>query len=469
MLRTVCSLFPFRPLMLFFAAMSIGQAQEALPPPIPTSSYSIDLQRLSKVDDFKLYGIRNTQELEFTLRQDQVVTNAALNLAFTPSPALITKLSHLRAYLNDELVGVVPVQEMQPGQLQKHSLNLDTRFMKTFNRVRLEFVGHYADICEDLAHSSLWLDISKQTNIVINQQSLALANELSLFPERLLDMGDMQKQELPFVVAGSPATRQLRSASVLASYFGVKARWRKISFPVSYDTLPDGHAIVFAPNDARPGFLLGYPKVDGPTVDMISAPDNPYQKLLLIMGRNDDDIDTAVSALALGGRLFRGQSVRINEVQQVSARRPYDAPNWIPTDRPVLLSELTEYAHQLEVTGLRPPPITLNLNLPPDLFVWRNDGIPMQIRYRHTAPKSSDDSRLTLSLNGRFVDSYPLESESQKSSLANMRISVLGNDPGGAAESLQIPALKIGARNQIRFDFAYGSTLGSSQRDSCRT
>src|SRR5690606_40517737 len=115
------------------------------------------------------------QTLEFTLRSDQMVSHASLNLVFTPSPALLPKLSHLRVYLNDELMGVVPVDEALAGRQQRHALALDPQFLASFNRVSLEFVGHYTDICEDLAHSSLWLDISRQTHIVINQQALPLA------------------------------------------------------------------------------------------------------------------------------------------------------------------------------------------------------------------------------------------------------------------------------------------------------
>ncbi len=436
---------------------------------LPVQSYELGLSQLAPGVDFKLYGIRNTQHLEFSLRRDQLVMDAVLNLVFTPSPALLPKLSHMRVYLNQELMGVVQLDDNQSRKPQKHSLPLDPTLLTSFNRVRIEFVGHYTETCENLAHSSLWLDISGKTNITINQQTLPLANDLSYFPEPFLDTQDMQVQHLPFVFSASPAIAELRAAAVLASYFGMKAQWRQLSFPTFYDQLPPKNAVVFATNEARPAFLSGYPKVSGPTVDMISAPDNPYQKLLLILGRGEEDINAAVSALASGGPLLRGQSVRIEETPTFAPREPYDAPNWIPTDRPVFLSELVSYPGQLEVTGLRPPAINMPLNLPPDLFVWRNNGIPLQLRYRYTAPKVSDESRLTLSLNGRFLDSYLLEASDHKSSLTRMRLQVLGNDTVASNESLLIPALKIGARNEIRFNFSFASTVGNTQQDGCRT
>ncbi|MEB2400575.1 MAG: cellulose biosynthesis cyclic di-GMP-binding regulatory protein BcsB [Alcaligenaceae bacterium] len=462
--RASCSWF-----LALLAVLALAHAPLRAQELKPGKSLTLDLPRLAQGSEFKLYGIRNRQVLEFTLRSDQLVTQADLNLVFTPSPALLPKLSHLRVYLNDELMGVVPVDEALAGRQQRHTLALDPQFLASFNRVSLEFVGHYTDICEDLAHSSLWLDISRQTNIVIDQQALPLANDLAYFPEPFFDKNDMAAQELPFVFAGTPSMARLQAASVLASYFGSQAKWKSLRFPVSYGALPSGHAVILAVNGQRPEVLRSYPDVDGPTVEMISAPDNPHQKLLLVLGRDDEDLSTAVAGLALGGPLFRGQSVRVDEVATLAPRKPYDAPNWMPTDRPVQFSELREYPNQFEAEGLRPPPITLRLNLPPDLFVWRNNGIPMDIRYRYTAPRTEDDSRLTLSLNGRYVDSYPLAPEAAHTGLARIRLPVLGNDAATSDESLIIPALKIGTHNEIRFDFSYASTLGASQQGMCKT
>ncbi|NYT63867.1 cellulose biosynthesis cyclic di-GMP-binding regulatory protein BcsB [Alcaligenaceae bacterium] len=445
------------------------QARSDIRARAPQQSYRVMLAELAQGDSFQLQGVRNTQELQFTLRRDQLVESASLNLVFTPSPALLPRLSHLRVYLNDEMMGVVPVESANPGQQLSHAVPLDARLMTSFNRVRLEFVGHYTDICEDLTHTSLWLDVSRKTHIAINQQALATTNDLSFFPEPFFDARDMKPQEVPFVFSSAPGTQGLRAAGILASYFGSQAKWRTIRFPAHYNKLPTQHAIVFAANDARPDLLKSYPQVQGPTVDLISHPDNPYFKLLLVLGRNDEDLVAAASALAVGGPLFRGQSVSVDEVLELAPREPYDAPNWTPTDRPVLFSELADYPGQLEVSGLRPHPITLNLNLPPDLFVWRNNGIPLQILYRYSPPKTSDESRLTLSLNDRFVDSYNLHAGNDKGVLTRMRLPLLGNDRSADNENLLIPALKIGAHNSIRFDFAFASTIGSSQRDMCQT
>lgn len=439
-------------------------------PEPPRRNYSLTLQQLSPMNDFKLYGISNLQNLEFTLARNQLVTKASLELVFTPSPALLPRVSHLRVYLNDELMQTVPIQVDPPGQQQSQSIPLDPAYLSTYNRIRIEFVGHYTEICEDLTSSALWLDLSRRTHVAIQEQALLVANELSYFPEPFLDTNDMLAQAIPFMLPAKPSTQQIEVATTLASYFGTMARWRDVQFPVTFDELPrKDHAIVFATNDQRPGFLKDYPPVEQATVDIISAPDNPFQKLLLILGRNDHDLKTAVQALTLGGSLFRGQSVQVDAVDHLAPRKPYDAPNWIPTTRPVYFSELVDYPGQLEVSGLRPRPLRLNVNVPPDLFVWRSNGIPLDLLYRYTSPVRADESRLTLTLNNRFVSSYSLRPADDKSTLAQMRLQVIGNDAVSDSASLTVPAFKIGAQNQLGMDFSFVTTGSGAQAGTCQT
>ncbi|RRW57077.1 cellulose biosynthesis cyclic di-GMP-binding regulatory protein BcsB, partial [Stutzerimonas stutzeri] len=151
------------------------------------------------------------------------------------------------------------------------------------------------------------------------------------------------------------------------------------------------------------------------------------------------------------------------------ARKPYDAPNWIRTDRAVQLAELIDYPQQLQVSGLQPYPITLDVNLPPDLFVWRNQGIPLQTRYRYTPPVTTDESRLNISVNDQYISSIPLQGSDSRSSVENLRLTVLASDSTAESEKLLVPALKMGMRNKVRFEFNFASKLGNAQRDRCQT
>lgn len=63
-----------------------------------------------------LRGINPNGSIEFGMRSDEVVTKAMLNLEYTPSPSLLPVQSQLKVYLNDELMGVLPVTKEQFGK-----------------------------------------------------------------------------------------------------------------------------------------------------------------------------------------------------------------------------------------------------------------------------------------------------------------------------------------------------------------
>ena len=445
---------------------------------LPSWPVTYTFEQLGRASDSLLLGISSAEQVEFSLRRDRIASDASLQLEYTPSPALIPTISHIRVYLNDVLMGVVPIEKDQLGRKTTQKMALDPRLISDFNRVRLEFVGHYTDICEDPANSTLWVNISRGSGITLQEQALSVQNDLAFFPLPFFDPRNSSKLELPFVFAANPTLGEQKAAAILASYFGSQSNWRGAHFPVLLDNLPGVQSkdaiqptVVFATNDHRPAFMSDlekFPAVTAPVVEMIDHPDAPYSKILLVMGRNEEDLATAAKALALGGHLLRGSRVTIDKVEELQPRKPYDAPAWMRTDRPVRFAELISYAQQLQVSGLQPRPITLDINLPPDLFVWRNQGIPLRTQYRYTAPANSDDSNLSISLNDQFITSLPLKRK-DTSNLEELRLSVLSNDTANVNDKLIVPSLKIGDRNRLRFDFNFASTMGSSQRDRCQT
>lgn len=416
-----------------------------------------------------LRGTRTTGQIEFGVRSDEVVTRALLNLSFRPSPALLPTLSQLKVYLNDELVGLITLTPEQLGKEIQTQLSIDPRYIADFNRVRFELVGHYANVCENPANSAIWLDIGKQSGIDLTLQKLPLKNDLSHFPEPFFDSRDTRPLTLPMVFSAQPDVTQQRAAAILASWFGSKTGWRGQRFPVLYNQLPQQqHAVVFATNDARPDFLKDLPPVTKPTVEIVSQPDNPYEKMLLILGRNDEDLLTAVQGIAQGELLLRGDTSTIDSVKLLSPRQAYDAPNWVRTDRRTTFAELTQYENQLQSDGVQPNPVSLTLNLPPDLFLVRARGIDMDLSYRYTAPFQSDGSRLAVNLNNQFIQDYPLP---PKNTTGQQLLHIpLIQGMLDKSHELLIPALRLGVVNQLRFDFDYANITISGNADGrCET
>lgn len=457
--------------LLALAPLS-SQGQQGTPDPdAPTTRHSYTLEQLGYPNNLTLLGMHNTELIEFPMRRDRIVTKATLNLVYTPSPALLPTVSQLRVLLNDELMAVLPMKADQAGEQVQRSVQLDARHMTDFNRLQLEFVGHYAASCEDLSHSSLWLDISRRSGLVLEEQTLLVKDELSYFPEPFFDYRARERLSLPFVFGAAPNVNIQKAAGILASYFGARSGWRGASFPVHFNELPSSNAVVFALNEQRPDFLRDYPKVEAPTVAMVSHPDDPYVKLLLVLGRDESDLIQAASALATNSQLLRGDKVTVTATPSLPPRQPYDAPNWTRTDRPVYFSDLLDFSNQLQVSGLRPRPVELNVNLPPDLFVWRNSGIPLRLKYRSTALPDAGASRLDVSLNAQFIASLPLNASGSDNDGRFLRLALKpAASSADASDELEIPAFKVGARNQLQLGFSYANAHGTiTQHGQCST
>ena len=414
-----------------------------------------------------LRGARPEGSVEFGMRSGEVVAKALLNLDYTPSPSLLPVQSQLKVYLNDELMGVLPVTKEQLGKKVSAQIPIDPLYITDFNRVRLEFVGHYRDVCENPASSTLWLDVGRESYLDLTYQSLNVRNDLSHFPVPFYDSRDNRQLTLPMVFASAPDVLQQQAAAIIASWFGSKAGWRGQQFPVQFNQLPDRNAIVFATNDKRPDFLREHPPVKAPTIEMIDHPDNPYIKLLVVFGRDDKDLLQAAKGIAQGNILFRGSSVTVDDVKQLQARKPYDAPNWVRTDRAVTFAELKTYEQQLQSSGLVPDSINVALNLPPDLYLLRANGIDMNLNYRYTMPPIKDSSRMDISLNDQFLQSFSLNSSQDVNKLI-LRLPVLQGLLDGKTE-VTIPALRLGAMNQLRFDFQYMNPMPGGSIDNCIT
>ncbi|WJM94756.1 cellulose biosynthesis cyclic di-GMP-binding regulatory protein BcsB [Pseudomonas defluvii] len=445
---------------------------------LPSWSKTLSFEKLGRSSDSLLLGIHNSDQIVFSMRHDRIASDVRLQLEYTPSPALLPQVSHLRVYLNDVLMSVVPIAKDQLGNKTTQELILDPRLVSDFNRVRLEFVGHYSELCEDPANSALWLNVSRTSHLLIQEQALSLKNDLAYFPMPFFDTRGQEKAMVNMVFADSPTLGEQRAAGILASYFGSLAGWRGTQFPVLFDQLPavSEHnrampSIVFASNGHRPKMLADlqkFPLVQAPSIQIIDNPADAYSKVLLVLGRNEDDLVTAAQTLALGGGLLSGSQMTLDTVRDIPRRQPYDAPNWMRTDRPVRFAELIKYPEQLQASGLRPQPISLEMKLPPDLFFWLNRGVPLETRYRYTVPSTNDASQLNISLNNQFISSLPL-GKNTGDVIKGLSAMVLSSDSIDASHKLLVPSLKIADRNTLRFDFNFASTLSSAQQGHCQT
>ncbi|MFZ6724483.1 cellulose biosynthesis cyclic di-GMP-binding regulatory protein BcsB [Undibacterium sp. MH2W] len=415
--------------------------------------YTISLKQMGQDSSVEIRGIEGERSFPFTVRSDEVITSAKVKYGISYSPALLPDLSHMKVLVNNELVSVVPLpHETSKGIVREDSI--DPRFFADFNQLKFKLIGHYTRDCEDPYHSSLWAHLSNTSYLELTVNAIDLANDLSILPAPFFDRRDSTLLELPFVLPQQASLDMLRNAGSVASWFGHLASYRGANFPVATDGLPKKHAIVFATSKEAPAGIQ-LPVINGPTLMVVPNPANPKYKLLLVLGRDNAELKVAVQALTLGQSVLSGPSAVIKDFKEPELRQAYDAPNWLPTNRPVKFGELLRN-EELQVSGLNPDAIRLNMRVAPDLFTWQRDGVPIDLRYRFTPRPTLDKSTLNIGINGGFVRSLSLsgaETESGKIKESVMLFFKEGHR--FAQEEVQVPLFRIGAENQLQFQFYY--------------
>jgi hypothetical protein len=403
-------------------------------------------------ESISLQGVQSTAGLDLGIRKDEIVVSAVLHLRLTYSPSVIPDLSHLRVTLNGRTVAAVTLTKADAGHEVERSVNLDPRYFSDYNHIQLDLISHYTSECEDPQHSSLWARISRDSDLTLSLRPLDLRDDLALLPTPFFDQHDSRRLVLPIVLPANASLNIVRSAGLAASWFGMLADYRSARFPVSFDSLPMQHMLVFATNSARPAQLT-LPAVQVPTVSVLDHPTNSSLKLLVFQGKDEQQLRQAVEGLVLGNAVLTGSNATVAAVTY-RRRAAYDAPRWVRSDRPVKIGELVEDPAQLQGRGVAPQPMTVNLRLPPDLFTWNRSGVPVELKYRYTAPAARDNSVLTVSINNQLLRSYRLPPESETQGGGRFLVPLLQNDGSRESQGLLIPAFQLASNNLMQFQFS---------------
>lgn len=419
----------------------------------------------------KLTGTNPRYRYDFSLRRDEIVSKADLKVSFTPSPSLIPVRSQLNVYLNGQIQKSVPIKKENLGESNEVTFRINPRLIKDNNLIEVEFVGTYSVACMAPSNNTLWLTLNNDSVLEMNVQKIRVASDLSFFPLPFIDTNVARENVLPFVFAGKSARDNTvkEAAAVLASWFGAKSAWRGTHFPVYFNEQPgDGHYVAMITNEDRPFFLKDFPEVRGPEIRVIDAPYSQYGKVLVIAGRDTKDLLIAVKSLAAGQVVMTGDAAKINpNLPEPVKRKPYDAPRWIDTSKITYFGDLIEYPGQLSSTGVTPPPVYMNLNLPPDLFIFNQSHVNLDLKYRYTQPVEGMPSQLRFYLNEQLIESYKLDPSADEDGLI-AHLPVV-NSLKELLNVRSVPMIVLSDDNTMKFDFQYSNSYPSGNEKDCKS
>ncbi|KGT95075.1 cellulose synthase [Erwinia typographi] len=408
---------------------------------------TVSVAQMGQTRGIVLTGGQLQSGIVFTLPTDEVITNARLNLSLKVSQALAARNTSLQLMLNGQPLGTLPLGASDSAS-EDYQLDIPAAMVVSSNNLSFKINDADQLLCERDSASQYQVTILPKTTLSLEGQQLNMGNMLRNFPRPFIDPLRMTPSVVPMVFGTSVSPGEVSAAAILSSWLGIQTDYRGISFPVLRNDLPEKNGIVFAhPGEMVAGVAI--PKVNGPTVQIIDNPVNPVYKLMLVIGKDDDELRQAA------WRLTQPLSVDASSLavagQSIPLRKPYDAPRWINTDRPVRLSDLLRKDQSMTTTGIWHDALRVNFRAAPDLFLWDGETLPVQLDYRFPSENWIDEneSYLNVGLNGTFLRNLTVNKVGLLESIWHR----LGGDARQESYTLKLDPYLIYGDNQLQLYF----------------
>lgn len=413
----------------------------------PVSS-TISVSQMGQKQGITLTGGQLQSGIVFTLPGDEVVTNARLNLSLRVSSALAARNTSLQLMLNGQPLGTLPLGSSD-SDVSDYQLDIPAAMVVSDNNLSFKINDADKLLCEKESAQQYQVTILPQTTLSLEGQQLNIGTSLRNFPRPFIDAQRMTPASVTFGFASSVTPDAVSAAALVASWMGIQSDYRGIRFPVSRGALPERNGILVG----HPGDKIGIvtlPASNGPLLQVIDNPDNPVYKLLLIVGSDDAQLRQAANRLTTKPLTTDASQLAV-QPQPLAQRKPYDAPRWINTSRPVRLSELLRKDQSLTTTGIWHDALRVNFRAAPDLFLWDGDTIPVNLNYRFPTESWIDENNsfLNVALNGTFLRNLTVN----KVGLLESAWHRLGGDARQEHYTLKLEPYLIYGDNQLALYF----------------
>jgi cellulose synthase operon protein B len=422
----------------------------------------IRLLDMGRPDGVHLEGTSSEVSVPFSTRQDDAFVGSRISLMFSYSGAVGRDDGELSVYLNNEPIGSVQLGRAR-GAKSRAEFTFSPALLTTDNRLMFKFAlkGQGANACKIARDRAFWVNIEPASFVYLSATRLPLADELAFLPRPFVDSKDPLSLTLPFVLPPSPEPAVVQAAGMVAGYFGLIAQYKGATFPVVFNGLPAGNAVVLVEGDRYPPGVASIPG-EGPRVAIITNPSQVDSKLLLIIGANAAELQTAAATLALQASSLTGGWAAAHATLP-ALRKPYDAPKWISTDHAVRLGDIVNPA-TLNGRRIADTP-QIFFRTAPDLFFGALSGGTLYLRLHRADDTWIDagDSRVFIDLNQRVVGEVPMEPKLKV--LSRLKEWLFPGNADDRVSPVILPGYQLFSANRLDFKF----DLRAHQSADCDT
>ncbi|MGY6027194.1 cellulose biosynthesis cyclic di-GMP-binding regulatory protein BcsB [Phytobacter sp. AG2a] len=415
---------------------------------VPSTVNSISISQMGFPQGIALSGGQFQGGAAFTLPVDQVITTARLSLNLKISPAMATRNASMQLMLNGQPLGTVPLTAAD-SDTASYQLDIPSALLVSSNSLSFKVNDGDAMQCQRDLTDKYRVTIMPDSHFELEGQQLDIGSDLSHFPRPFFDSMQMTPAAIAMAFPATLSPDGISAGALISSWMGIQADYRGVSFAAYHDRLPEKNGILIGhPGDQIGGFTL--PQTPQPLLKVIDNPANPVYKLLLVVGKDESELRAAAWRLTRGNFAQQTPSVDVT-AQTIPVSKPYDAPRWIPTDRPVKLSELIRKDQSLTTTGLWHDALRVAFRAAPDLFLWDGETIPLHIGYRFPTETWIDEDRswLSMTLNDTFLHNLPVNKQGALETLWHK----LGGDARQEKFDMPLEPYMIYGDNQLSLYF----------------
>ncbi|AVR01741.1 cellulose biosynthesis cyclic di-GMP-binding regulatory protein BcsB [Pluralibacter gergoviae] len=414
----------------------------------PTVVSSLTFAQMGMPKGVQLSGGQLLGGANFTLPGDQVVTSAQLRLDVKVTPEMAARNATLELMLNGQSLGSVPLGA-EGDDVSHYQLDVPGPLMVSSNNLSFRINDGDAQQCMRDLTNRYGVTILPESRFSWEGQQLDVGADLSHFPRPFFDNMQMTPASISISFPEKMSSEEVSAAALVSSWFGIQTDYRGISFNALRNKLPEKHGIVIGHPGEQVGELT-LPQTSKPLLRIVDNPNNPVYKLLLIVGSDDNALRAAAWRLTRGDFAPQAGSLEV-AAQTVPLSKPYDAPRWITTDRPVKISELLRKDQSMTVSGVWHEPLRVAFRAAPDLYLWDGESIPLQISYRFPSESwiNEQRSQLSVTLNNTFLRNLPMIKQGILESLWRR----LGGDARQEKLTIPLAPYLIYGDNQLQLYF----------------
>lgn len=378
-------------------------------------NYTVPLTQFLPYPSMELRCVTDEQAIEIPIPERWKVKDATLNLHYSMSQGMISRLSQMVVKLNGVPVSqtkLTPVSESEPFKITIPG----TLLKPGYNKLSFAVSQHYTEReCEQPCNSTLWTSIKLATSsLILDYELRPVPLQLSAlssftFDPKLFPQGQVH------LVFNTADEQSANMAAVVASGIARRFDYRKVTFSLS-DLIKPGMDNVIVGTEPFLKRLLGSntPSVGNgkggylkivPMLDEKGAPD-PYHALVLVTGSTVDEVKLAAETLANLSLAYPGS----DELRAVGFSLPnisaYSGRNVITADKVYDFKVLNMPTRTM--AGMNPLAGNIDFRLPADFLIKQNRTAELMLNFSYGAGMRQD-SALNVLVNNQVIRAIPLQ------------------------------------------------------------